>query len=483
MLKVFYKNDPTQICVIRPTPFVQISENVLKNKEGTFGITYTITLTGSLLANHGTPYAIDPATNEPFGFLPGQGDAPSFTGPYNQFDSVPFSQRFKPPVQQHGSKSASAILSKQRALRALFAQDGQRVEITDILDNTGATIACYPRTTSVDFTEGPYINKCEYTIVLETDYLLRGNFDPQAQLLDYESTFANSGLRGTDIEIIDFLQNKDTAFIETYSEDWSLEADDQTGESLENPITYRISHSLSATGKTVYGPILDQPPQYNHLTSPTQKLNVPAWEQAKRFVQQKLSNGGSGILYPNIFGQIGSGTVNLVNSYGGYNHVRTEQINVTEGTYSVSENWILSSGKANETYTLSTSTSNTDPFITVQIDGNIKGLRNFSPSGFGNTDIASVSGAYFNALQKYNQISNSGRFGLTSDIYKRANNLVAVELNSQPVSMSLSSNQYTGDITYNLNFNNRPTNIISGVIAESIQINDTYPGDVFAVIQ
>jgi hypothetical protein len=151
----------------------------------------------------------------------------------------------------------------------------------------------------------------------------------------------------------------------------------------------------------------------------------------------------------------------------------------------VSENWILSSGKANEVYNLSTSTSNSDPFITVQIDGAIKGLRNFSPvygSGLGSANFNAVSGAYANALSKYNEISNSGKFGLISPIYKRANNLVAVALNSQPVSMSLSSNQYTGDISYNLSFNNRPTNIISGVIAESIQVNDTYPGDIFAII-
>jgi hypothetical protein len=356
------------------------------------------------------------------------------------------------------------------------------VEISDILDNAGATITCFPRTISVDFTEGQYITKCEYTIVLEADYLLRGLFDVDTHFVDYEGTFVNGDLRATDTNISTLLSSQDTAFIETYSEDWGIEADDQTGESVENPITYRISHSLSATGKTVYGPTAGT---YNYQTSAIGSLNVPAWEQAKRFVQKRLSGGGTGIQYPNIIGQIGSGTINLVNSYGGYNHVRTEQINVTEGTYSVSENWILSSGKANEVYNLSTSTSNSDPFITVQIDGAIKGLRNFSPvygSGLGSANFNAVSGAYANALSKYNEISNSGRFGLISPIYKRANNLVAVALNSQPVSMSLSSNQYTGDISYNLSFNNRPTNIISGVIAESIQVNDTYPGDIFAII-
>jgi hypothetical protein len=478
-IKVHYKN--TDICTIRPTPLVQISESILKNKEGNFGVTYTITLTGSLLPNEGTPYALDPATNDTlFGFFTNA--APTgIVGPYGQFDSVPTSSRSRPPKQKV-NKPEAAIFSKQRALRALFAQDGQRMEIFDIFDDTGATITCFPRTISVDFTEGQYITKCDFTIILEADYLLRGNFAPEDQLVDYEGTFVNGDLRTTDTDISTLLSSQDTAFIETYSEDWGIEADDQTGESVDNPITYRISHSLSATGKTVYGPASTS---YNYQTSTIGSLNVPAWEQAKRFVQKKLSGGGTGIQYPNIIGQIGSGTINLVNSYGGYNHVRTEQINVTEGTYSVSENWILSSGKANEVYNLSTSTSNSDPFITVQIDGAIKGLRNFSPvygSGLGSANFNAVSGAYANALSKYNEISNSGRFGLISPIYKRANNLVAVALNSQPVSMSLSSNQYTGDISYNLSFNNRPTNIISGVIAESIQVNDTYPGDIFAII-
>lgn len=477
MLKVYYKNDPNQICTVRPTPLVQISEAILKTKEGTFGVTYTITLTGTLLPNEGTPYALDPATNTCFDTF--SGPLTDVIGPYGQFDMVPTSTRNRPPKQKV-PKPEAAIFSKQRALRALFAQDGQRVEITDIFDDTGATITCYPRTVSVDFTEGQYVTRCDFTIVLEADYLLRG-IDPNAMFVDYEGTFANSGLRGTDIAIETLLNNNDTAFVETYSEDWSIEADDQAGESVDNPITYRISHSLTATGKTVYGPDLIGA-DYNYHTSPTQKLNVPAWEQAKRFVQKRLSNGGSGIAYPNILGQIGSGTVNLVNSYGGYNHIRTEQINVTDGTYSVSENWILSSGTSNETYNMSVSTSNSDPFISVQIDGSIKGLRSISPTDFGNPAVVAASGAYANALKKYNQVSNSGKFGLTSDIYKRANNLVAVELNSQPVSTSLAINQYNGEITYSLSFNNRPTNIISGVLAESISVNDTYPGDIFAII-
>ena len=89
---------------------------------------------------------------------------------------------------------------------------------------------------------------------------------------------------------------------------------------------------------------------------------------------------------------------------------------------------------------------------------------------------------YINALDKWYKISKSGVFGYTSDIYRRANSTVAVELNSQPLDISLGMNEYTGEITYSLSFDNRPTNIISGTLLENISVNETYPGDVYSVI-
>lgn len=467
-IRVRYHGDGKD-CTIRPTPFIQISENVLKNKEGNFGVTYSITLTGTLLPDEGTPYALNPATNQPFDFLSSD-DPVGGIGPYNLFDEVPLSQRSRPPRQQVQNKSASAILSKQRALRALFAKDGQRVELSDIFDNAGATIVCYPRVISVDFTEGQYISKCEYTITLEADYLIRENTgDDEDGYVDLEGTYVNrdGSLISSTTPISGLLLDDNSFFLESYSEDWGLEVDDSLGESVENPRSYRISHNLSAVGKTVY--------DYNG------DITKPAWQQAKDFVLSRLSENPSGN-YPNIAGQIGSGTVNLIDSYGGYNHVRTEQIDVVGGSYSVTENWLLASGLATETYNMSVSTSNSEPFISVSIDGAIKGVSKIPPDQYGNKALVDASGAYANALSKYNEVSNNGKFGINSDIYKRANNIVAVQLNSQPVSTSLSANQYNGEISYNLSFDNRPTNIISGVLAESIQVNDTYPGDVFATI-
>ena len=525
-IKVYYKNKEDEPCTIRPTPFVSVSENILKNKEGNFGVTYSITLTGTLLAKFGTPYASDPANpiSDPLFLAFDNQTVASHVGntigPYKSFDKVALSSNsYYKPVKQKITgtapnssnilvdKSAAALLSKQRALRALFAEDGQKVEISDILDNAGATVICFPRVVSVDFTEGNYVNKCEYTIVLEADFLVRGNFTSDSELagayVDYADTFVNHdpnfALKKETTTLQELLDSKYTAFIEDYTESWNLEADDAQAETDVNHRTYRISHSLTATGKrTGHAPATAPSmenvyvdPEKDSAGLPTSQTVSPAWVQAKKFCLTKINNGNPSGTYPNFYGQLGSGTLDLIDSYQGYNHVRTESVDVTAGTYSITENWLLASGTSYENFSMSTSTSNTDPFINVNIDGNIKGLNNLPPfygkgahpSGSqGDPKLNSISGAFVHAMDKYNLLTNSGQFGLTSDLYKRANNLVAVPLNSQPTSINLQTNPINGEISYSLGFNNRPTNIISGVIAESIQVNDTYPGDIFAVL-
>lgn len=491
-VKVRYNNDPDQECTIRPTPYVQVNSTLLKNKLGTFGTTYTITLTGTIIYDEGTPYALDPITELPYPQI--NGDAinsnPSvdLIGPYLQFDKAGLSQRKKPHRQRCTGPvgvdtPAQAIYSKQRALRALFAKDGQRLIVSDIFDDRGAAWFCNPRVVSIEFEEGQYISKCGYTIVLEADFLLFGEDD--SAVVDIETRAGSLDPLYSDEErnlenIISAMGKVDfdsdpkgpsgSGLIEDFTESWSIEVDDSQGENSLLPRTYRITHDLSAVGKTAYD--VDG----NQLE--------PAWTQAKNYLLKRL--GGlhedpSG-MYPNIMGKIGSGTIALVEAYEGFNHVRNENIDVTAGSFSINETWIMASGKSHEQYNASVSSSNTDPFITVQLDGTIKGLSQLQPSGYGDIITTQTSGAYRNAFDQWNQVSNSGKFGLTSDIFKRANNLVAPQLNSAPISVSIQTNEFTGDIGYSLSFNNRPQNFISGAISEQITINDTYPGDVFAVI-
>ena len=460
-IRIRYQNQDE--CTIRPTPLVSIGTQILKNGAGeAFGVTYSITLTGTLLADQGTPYAINHVTDSRYTLYDPNnrlGDPLTFGGPYGCFDTnQSHFHNFRPSKQQiEPNQAATALITKQRALRALFAQDGQRLEITDFNEDL-PVVVCYPRLVDIQFSEGVWVDKCDFTINLEADTLL------DEDKVDNEGTFIipnNGGTQENTTETV-LLGSLSGAFINDYSEDWSIEVDESTGESPDLPFSYRITHSLNATGKTHYKPGGEK---------------LVAWEQARKFVTDRLSDDVTD--YPNIMGQIGSGTINLIDSFGGFSHTRNESIGQAAGTYSVTETWLLSSGTCFENYSSSVSSDTSSAFVGVNIDGTIKGLSQISPSGHGSENKPS---AFDSAMSKYIAVSNSGQFGLISDIYKRANNLVAVELNSQPLSMTVGTNEYLGEITYSVQFDNRPTNIISGVLSENISINDTYPGDVFAVI-
>ena len=495
-IHVDYLNDngTVETCTIRPTPLVNISTNILKNGAGeAYGVTYSITLNGSMLPDEGTPYAIDHkgigadvGARYPFfteEYQAGKG-APSSLGPYGAFDgNYSHTDSNRPPRQKVPPEdAATAIFSKQRALRALFAKDGQKFAITDIGEDKEAVI-CYPRIVNVDMPEGIFVNKAEYTITLEADVLLHP--EVAGYQVDIEGTtvpnasggIMNGGSTPSGITNQDLVNTLKSAFVADYNEEWSIEVDEGLGVGLDIGRSYRISHNLSATGKTHY--------MRPNGAEPDKSTKIPAWENARKFVTNKLRDDGTNG-YPNILGQIGSGTINLIGAYGGFNCVRTENVNEYNGTFSVNETFIISSGTALETFTMDVASSTTEAFINVGINGNIKGLTTIPPSGkfYGGTGESLPSGLrpYDNAIKKYNDITNNGLFGLSSDIFKRANNQVAVQLNSQPISTSLGVNEKAGEINYSLSFNNRPTNIISGVLSESISVNDTYPGDVFAVI-
>lgn len=529
-IRVFYQNDINQSCTIRPTPLVSISTQILKNAGGeNFGVTYTITLTGTLLSDQGSPYGFRPDKTRYATISDLPNPIPNNVGPYGAFDNNrSHADNARPPSQNldNSINNASAsIFSKQKALRALFSIDGQLTEISDFATGT-PSIFCYPRVINIDFQEGIYIDRCEYTITLEADTLLTGNniIDIEGNLIpkkieaDVFTEISESALIGSQ-----YLG----AFLTDFNEEWAIETDEQPEN--ENLIrTYRITHTVNATGKTHYGPI------NNDKYPDAQNVKITAYESAKKFVLSRLRfspalnydglTGGPSLEvgnttfgdeenkgYPNlnngdyryhknpntpniptnnIANVIGQGTLDLALEYKGYNHIRSEQSNVNAGTFSVTETWVLAKNPVFENYNISINSSIDSPFVSVTIDGNIKGLSEISARGYGGygdrqdstQENSGKKTGYENALLKYNQITNSGQFGLTSDVYKRANNVVAIQLNSQPKSISLGSSPSTSELTYNVQFDNRPTNLITGAIAEVISVNDTYPGDMFSVI-
>lgn len=469
---------------IRPTPLVNISSQVLKTAAGkSFGITYNITLTGTLLADQGSPYARDTQTDSIFDFY--GATIPALAGPYNAFDTnISHVDGSKPPKQKIPlDKAATAIITKQRALRALFARDGQRVEITDYQEDRAA-IVFYPRLLDISFSEGIWVDRCDFSITFEADTLLYGEGEV-AGLVDEDGSIISDGLVKSGLleeDIIDDLSSVQ-GFISTYTDDWDLQIDQSFGTDTSNPFSYVITHTVTANGRQHWGPNGEQ----------------EAWKEARRFVRGRLAQNGI-YDYPNIDFPVGwdgtqpvtfaPETIGLTAFFTGYNYKINETINETDGSYSITESWNVSPSdtqepdqedKSDETYNTTTTISNGDPYVSVSVDGSIRGLSEDTVNGVVGDPDNDFS-ALENAMSRWHFLTNNAQFGVGCLLYKRLNSLVAVELNSQPLTLTVSQDVFTGEISYNAEFNNRPTNFITGTVSESISVSDNYPGDVYASI-
>lgn len=300
-----------------------------------------------------------------------------------------------------------AILRKQEALRALFATEGQSFEIQP-LDGT-QPIKCYPRVLDISFAEAIWVDRCDYTINLEADEL-------------YPKT-----------------EDSFLSYINSANESWQLETD-ETPENIDLPRTYRLTHTVSAQGKKVYDEL--------------GALTMEAWQQARKFVLPKLGFDSAILL--------SSGVNNLPAFYGGYNHTRSEEIDKKGGNYSVTENWLIASGTALESYEISVESNTEDPITKVGIRGEITGLEQR------NNNLQLTVSKYTNANTKFNQIYPF--------IFTRAQTYSGLSLNVLPRTQSVSRSPVAGTISYSYDYDNRPTNLISGAKSETISLTDDFDG-------
>ena len=468
--------------VLRPTPFVSISSSPIKNKIGTFGSDYTITLTGTILPHKGSPFLY--AAGQPF--------------PYGYHTSFTDSE-------QVISDKAAAILKKQNAIRELFAYDGLQVKIVNNYSDPSSAPFIQTNVTveSISFEEGTYVSKCNYTIVLKATHLKDrlGNLYRDSLVNIYENTAGPTGLfKDTDNvnRNINGVLSKYGGFVETYTDEWSFEVDDSLGETSDTdpftyiPKTYIITRNTSAIGRTMY----DGTRKYeawenakNFLITSVLRNPLPlptgSWETANDYPDHNNTGSdtiGGNTTLGNNFADV---VVNLSTAYGGYNHSRTENINKTDGTVSITDRYVILQTTAFENYDVSIESSNSDPFTTFNINGSIKGVTEHSAlSSFygGTSNETTKKNPDQNAVIKYKKVSNDGKFDINSFVFKRVAAITNLALNPQPLSISVSRNAFTGEITYAVSYNNRPLNIISEALNEQISVQDTYPGDLYSII-
>jgi hypothetical protein len=413
---------------LRPAPFISISSSPLRNKNAFFGIRYNIALSGTIIS--GSPTNGDMNSSE---------------------------------------VALQDIITTQKNLTAFFSGDGtaiQKLEITP--GGNAAAITFYVRFESISFEEGNYVQTCKYTINLVSEV-------------------ENS--RG---EIPEDL-------LEDFSENWSFDIDTNhtyTDDSGNNPLSSRsfiATRTITATGRNSPTRSLIQSAQdaQSDVVSGDQPYDKPAWMQAMVYIENyadpEATTNATKIteILSHDRSRLGSF---LGASYQQYNHARTSSIDKSAGTVTITDTWVLapSDTMALENYTLSVSSSLDNPYVKVSIQGSIKGLAgpSFPDDQFAANVLA--NSPYGNALTHYNSISNTLEYGNSCAIFRRVANAVStfdnMTINPKPLSMSDGRNEITGEITYTVEFDNRPTNYFTDVLFENISVNDTYPGDVFAII-
>lgn len=263
-------------------------------------------------------------------------------------------------------------------------------------------------------------------------------------------------------------------------------------------------------------------------------LNAKAWVD-DRLGLSLQTTPGTGVV--SLTSSVGTPAYHLATGYL-YNHIRNTNFSITEGKYEVVDNWIAMPTGIGfiEDYTIDMSTD--ERYIhTVSVKGEIRGLslagtslgsgvshldsgntssRIVAPTGgaYGGTlphqvpdATASASNASVITVNKYQNAISGWINDVKPYLYRRAcvamstsdrtvgyiplfnagsgpqrppNNPVYSKhglLNVIPISTSESHNTRKGIISYSYDFNNKFT-IISGVISESINIEDTGPTDV-----
>lgn len=425
--------------IINPTPLVSFSVNTNQNKMGYLGASYTITISGAIFYGGNRRTTISGGTS---------GDS---------------------------TDGLAHILQMQAGITNLFTQEknsheGLTVEIQDSDGNNDKLKFKKCKVESINFEEGVYINLCRYTVVLTSEAMYDGNDSIHEASEMYLFEYGGEDFPDA---------NAQYYLLEDFQENWDVSFDDEFAVADTNgairPRVYTVTRTVTATSRL-----------------PAQKTSVttvaPAWKRARDFLSNYiLETDDDGDAEKNVGNFIANSLLDFRPGMTVYNQGRTEQVDKAAGSVTVVDTWMLArdSDAGVESYELSISSDSQSPFVRVTINGTIKGLSNWQAEDeyqYQQTTNSANNSPINRARVKWIDISNNGAFGVGSQIYKRANNSVSVELNSQPLSVSMGINEIKGEITYSLEFDNSPVKYFTNSLYENITINDTYPGDQFAVI-
>lgn len=404
--------------LLRPTPFVSISKNFQRTANGE--------IVGSLynIVLNGTLVA-----------WRGSPSASGYLVDQTNWSPDNFWTASGAPADESSSTIRFKALSrKTESIRNLFSKlnEGKTLQLQPCDGST--PLSCNPRIAGpITFEEGKWYNTVKYSVPLEAD-VIYGFVIPSG-----EDNFSQ--------------------YIADANENWLIE-DAQTPENENVQHTFRLTHNIFAQGKRFYK---------DDGTIPKE-----AWQWAREYVLDRLG-------IDNTFVR-SSGSLFLPSFYGGFNHVRSVTPDIKNGSYSVTETWILSSGDTLEDFEISTDISTNTALKTVVVNGSVRGLETLTypdPTGNSNTDFSFAETGvhttkYTAAKNKFNKVQDQ--------LHGRAQSYSGLTLNTQPRASRIGRNPVQGVINYAYTYDTRPSTCISGALSEVITISNNYSNDVFAVI-
>ncbi|MHA2031151.1 MAG: hypothetical protein ACW99Q_17360 [Candidatus Kariarchaeaceae archaeon] len=341
------------------------------------------------------------------------------------------------------------MITLQRELRDAIATDGDYFRI---ICDSNVILECFPRPENLQFDEGEHrwMDECPFSI----DF-------------NYYVEPVNEGVGGF---------GEDTAVfpphIKSATETWEVEPVPEANYYLFNhsagtdspPYQLRVAHNVAAVGKTYY--------------NDSGVIRKEAWEEARDYIIPLLGYDADKTL--------GSGTFNFaIDNWGEYNHMRVQSIDENQGSFSVNETWLaINTGVAwhnssvTESFNIQARTLREQVRSYVTINGSIQGLETRS-YGSNPGDFTISQDKYAAASGYWETVKDSIR------IYPRANVVAQREgftLNVNPITKIEGHNPHQGIITYSYEYDDKPSNCISGAKTETIIVNDSHPTDVFAQI-
>ena len=249
--------------------------------------------------------------------------------------------------------------------------------------------------------------------------------------------------------------------LQDVTESWSLEEDEGTltfDLATETPYkTYRLTHTVEATGrrKMVSGSVVND-----------------AWKEAELYVKDVCSDSPTNVNVSEMPGgtselnvkQMGSTSTNSINAdvLNAYNHVRVQSVDKAQGSFSITDSWILSKENATQELEISVEESTTEGDFNISVDGTITGL----PTEVASETTKTKASAYSNALGLLP--SDTSLYNLANTLYTGGGTLL-----SQPTNKRVGHNKVTGIITYSISFNDRLPPPLANSLSCTVNVNYT----------